>query len=166
MPRTKMVCTLGPATSSAETIEALVQSGLSVARINMSHGVHEEHAERIGHVRRAAERAGRPVAVLADLAGPKIRVGDLVAPLDLTPDDMIIMASEGAEQGDDIPTTYVHLAEDLKPGDQVLLDDGLLELECHEILDGRVRFRVLRGGIPDPPPYAGSQALVSHMLIP
>ena len=147
MLRTKMVCTLGPATSSAETIEALVRSGLSVARINMSHGVHEEHRERILQLRRVAEDVGRPVAILADLAGPKIRIGDLDAPLTLSPDDMVVMASQGAEQGDDIATTYAHLAEDLNPGDQVLLDDGLLELECHEILDRRVRFRVLRGGI-------------------
>lgn len=147
MLRTKMVCTLGPATTSAETIEALVQGGLSVARINMSHGVHEEHRERIGHVRKAAERAGRPVAILADLAGPKIRVGDLEAPLTLAAGDTIIMAAEGSEQPGDIPTTYVHLGEDLKPGDQVLLDDGLLEFECQEVIDGRVKFRVLRGGI-------------------
>ncbi len=70
MPRTKMVCTLGPATATAETIEALVQAGLSVARINMSHGVHDEHRKSIDFVREAAQRAGRPVAILADLAGP------------------------------------------------------------------------------------------------
>ena len=147
MPRTKMVCTLGPATSSAETIEALVQGGLSVARINMSHGVHEEHRERIDHVRRAATRAGRPVAILADLAGPKIRVGDLEAPLTLAVDDTVTMAAEGAEQPGDIPTTYAHLGEDIEPGHQVLLDDGLLEFECQEVIDGRVKFRVVRGGI-------------------
>ncbi len=147
MPRTKMVCTLGPATASAETIEALVQAGLSVARINMSHGVHAEHRRSIDFVREAAERAGRPVAILADLAGPKIRVGDLEAPLTLAADDTVIMAAEGAEQPGDIPTTYVHLGEDLKPGDQVLLDDGLLEFECREVIDGRATFRVVRGGI-------------------
>ncbi|MEE8146085.1 MAG: pyruvate kinase [Longimicrobiales bacterium] len=147
MPRTKMVCTLGPATAEPDVIEALVDGGLSMARINMSHGDHDQHRAQIDLVRQAAQRAGRPVAILADLAGPKIRVGDLEAPIELTPDTSVVMAAEGAAQPGDIPTTYAHLADDLKPGDPVLLNDGLLKVETEEVLDGRVRFRVQRGGV-------------------
>ena len=147
MLRTKIVCTLGPATSSPERIRALVEGGMDVARINMSHGDHEGHAVAMGHLREAAGELGRPLAILADLAGPKIRVGDLPEPVDLTPGQRVTLAPEGALQAGDISTTYAHLAEDLQPGDHILLDDGLLELRCSEILGERAAFEVVRGGL-------------------
>ncbi|RMH16060.1 MAG: pyruvate kinase [Gemmatimonadetes bacterium] len=147
MLRTKIVCTLGPASSDPATIQALVDGGLDVARINMSHGRHAEHRGLIEAVRAAADRAGRPVAILADLAGPKIRVGDLPEPVTLEEGATVVLAQPGAESEGDIPTTYAHLAEDLSPGDRVLLDDGLLELECTGTEGGRAFFTVVRGGL-------------------
>lgn len=147
MRRTKIVCTLGPATSTPQIILELVEAGLNVARINMSHGERAQHRETIEHVRAAAAATDRPVAILADLAGPKIRVGDLPSPMELVPGEEIVMAEEDRGLEGDIPTTYAHLGEDIKPGDSVLLDDGLLELECLSSEDGRVVFRVVRGGL-------------------
>jgi pyruvate kinase len=117
MLRTEIVCTLGPATSRPEQARALFEGGMNVARLNMSHGDHEGHAAVIGHLRAAAEDLGRPLAILADLAGPKIRVGELPAPMELTPGARVTVAPAGAVQAGDIPTTYTHLAEDLEPGD-------------------------------------------------
>jgi pyruvate kinase len=148
MLRTKMVCTLGPTSSSPEVIGALVAAGLSVARINMSHGSQETHARNIDLVREAARVAGRPVAVLADLAGPKIRIGDLPAPVELTRGARVVLVPEGINPGlaDEIPTTYGALAQDLKPGNHVLIDDGLLELEVIGSRGDRVTLTVVRGG--------------------
>ncbi len=147
MPRTKVVCTLGPASSSPEVLRGLLEAGLDLARINMSHGTVEEHERVIRDLREASDAVGKTVAILVDLAGPKIRVGELEAPIELLPDETVVMAHEERAEGEDIPTTYPHLAEDLSDGDRVLLDDGLLELEVLES-DGRgVRLRVVRGGI-------------------
>ena len=132
MLRTKMICTLGPASSSPEVIRALVASGLDMARINMSHGTHDTHRSIIELVRDAARAADHPVAILADLAGPKIRVGELPAPLDLTPGQRVVLVPEGTQGNGEIPTTYPELARDLRPGNHVLLDDGLLELQAEK----------------------------------
>ena len=147
MLRTKIVCTLGPATSTPERISALVEGGMNVARLNMSHGDHEGHAAVIGHLRTAAEDLGRPLAILADLAGPKIRVGELSAPMEFASGDRVTIAPEDTAGAGDIPTTYDHLAEDLKPGDRILLDDGLLEMECVETEGDRATFDVVSGGL-------------------
>jgi pyruvate kinase len=147
MIRTKIVATLGPASSSPEAIGALVRAGLDMARINMSHGTHEQHRETVLSVRRAAAEVGRPVALLVDLAGPKIRVGDLAQPLTLEVGDVVVVAPEGRTAAGEIPTTYHELARDLRPGNHVLLDDGLLELETLDSDGVRARFRVVRGGV-------------------
>ncbi len=147
MLRTKIVCTLGPATSSPESVRLLVEGGMDVARLNMSHGDHEGHEAVIGHLRAAAEELDRPLALLADLAGPKIRVGELAAPMELDPGQRVTIAPEGAVRPGDIPTTHKHLAQDLQPGDHILLDDGLLELECVEAAGQRASFVVVRGGL-------------------
>jgi pyruvate kinase len=147
MLRTKVVCTLGPASSSPDTIEAMVRGGMCMARINMSHGSHADHRLRIEAVREAAERAGRPVAVLADLAGPKIRVGDLARPIELQVGETVRMAPAGSALEGEIPTTYAPLAEEIEAGQSVLLDDGLLELVCTGTDGDRVSLEVLRGGI-------------------
>ncbi len=123
MLRTKVVCTLGPATSSPEAIRALVRGGMDLARVNMSHGAHDAHAKSIEAVRNAAREVGRPVAILADLAGPKIRVGTLAAPIELELGSVVVMAPEGNVRPGEIPTTYAPLAEEIRAGDAVLMDD-------------------------------------------
>ena len=147
MLRTKVVCTFGPASSSPDVIRKLVGAGLSMARINMSHGAYEAHRATIEEIRRAAEEAGRPVPILVDLAGPKIRVGDLAEPLEIAPGDRLTFAPEGEEKGDEIPTTHAKLAEDVSEGDAVLLDDGLLELRCVGTAGNRASFEVVVGGL-------------------
>jgi pyruvate kinase len=146
MLRTKVVCTLGPATSSAEAIEALVARGMDLARVNLSHGHREDHARSIERVRRASERRGRPVAILADLAGPKIRVGELAADLHLEAGRTVVAAPESDAGPGEIPITYEPLAHEIRPGDTVLMDDGLLELRCVGVDGDRTRLEVVRGG--------------------
>ncbi len=144
---TKVVCTLGPATSSPAVIEALVERGLDVARVNMSHGEHEEHARLIGEVRRAAKAQKRPVGILLDLQGPKIRVGRLDEPLDLRTGQEVVFAPEGRQMGAELPTTYALLGSEIAEGDIMLLDDGLLELVCTRTDGDRAHFEVIRGGL-------------------
>jgi len=146
MLRTKIVCTLGPASSDPETVLALVEGGMDMARINMSHGSLEDHRRSIEAVRAAADAVHRPVAVLADLAGPKIRVGDLSRPVELTPGETVVLVPAASAREGEIPTTYAPLAEEIEPGQSVLLDDGLLELRCTGTDGDRSLLEVVRGG--------------------
>lgn len=146
MLRTKVICTLGPASSTPEVVQEMVSSGMDVARINMSHGDHRTHARLIELVREAGDRAGRPVAVLADLQGPKIRVGELPAPVELVVGETVTMARQGAGDPDAIPVTYEEFAQDVGPRQAVLLDDGLLWLRVREVEGENVRLEVIRGG--------------------
>lgn len=147
MLRTKIICSLGPASSSPETLLAMVEGGMCMARVNMSHGSHAEHRARIEAVRAAAGRARRPVAVMADLGGPKIRVGDLADPMRLEEGSQVVMAPAASARPGEVPTTYAPLAEEIEPGQRVLLADGLLELVCAGTDGDRVRLRVIRGGL-------------------
>ena len=147
MLRTKVVCTLGPATSAPETVLEMVKGGMNMARINMSHGSHEDHRRSIQAVRAAAEKARRPVAVLVDLAGPKIRVGNLAEPVDLRVGETVVLAPADSASGTEIPTTYAPLAEEIAAGQSVLLDDGLLELRCVGTEGDRTLLEVVRGGV-------------------
>jgi pyruvate kinase len=148
MLRTKIVCTIGPSTASPETVSELVRRGMDVARINMSHGDHATHAASIRTVRETAEAQGRPVAILVDLQGPKIRVGRLAEPVALFAGQEVVFAPEAeADPASELPTTFPGLAGDLNPGDAMLLDDGLLELECIGVDGNRARFEVVRGGV-------------------
>ena len=144
--RTKIVCTLGPASWRYERIRSLVAAGMDVARINFSHGSLEEHARTIGHVRLVAEEMGRPIAIMGDLQGPKIRVGALPEPVELKSGDSITFAPEGEHGSDELPTTYPQLASDLDVGDVVLLADGLMELIVEDVNVPRVKMRVIHGG--------------------
>ena len=146
VPRTKIVCTLGPASRSREVIRALMDAGLDVARINFSHGTHEQHEETIRLVRAVAEELRRPVAILGDLQGPRIRIGDLPAPLDLKAGQDLVLVPEQFAKGDEIPITYEELAHDAHVGDRVLVNDGLIELVITEIRAPRVTVRVVHGG--------------------
>ncbi|MFY7923056.1 MAG: pyruvate kinase, partial [Gemmatimonas sp.] len=113
IPRTKIVGTLGPASNTAESIRALVDAGLDVARINFSHGTHEQHARTIATVREVSEAAGRPVAILGDLQGPRIRIGALPAPRELDVGSTVVLVPEEVASGDEIPITYADLCHDV-----------------------------------------------------
>ncbi len=144
--RTKIVCTLGPASWSRARIDSLIAAGMNVARINFSHGDLARHAETIRHVREAADAAGRPVAVLGDLQGPKIRVGVLPSPVELSPGDGVVFAPEGMHLPGELPTTFTELSQDVEVGDVVLLADGLMELIVEDVRPPRVKMRVIHGG--------------------
>ena len=145
-PRTKIVCTLGPATATAEAIDGLIESGLDVARINFSHGTHEQHARTIGIVRELAAKRRRPIAILGDLQGPRIRIGDLDTPREVEPGADVVFCPEEEAGGDEMPITYVGLATDVHVGDRILVDDGLIELVVLEVRAPRVVARVVHGG--------------------
>ena len=145
-PRTKIVCTLGPATSTPETIDALMEAGLDVARINFSHGTHEQHARTIGIVRDLAAKRGRPVSILGDLQGPRIRIGDLAQARQLEPGTDVVFCPEGVASPYEMPVTYEALADDVHVGDRILVDDGLIELVVLDVRAPRVAARVVHGG--------------------
>jgi pyruvate kinase len=146
--RAKIVCTLGPATSSAESIQALVEAGMDVARLNLSHGTHADHAEVYGHVRAAADATGRAVGVLVDLQGPKIRLGRIAGgPVMLAPGDEFTITTEQVPGSKVlVSTTYTGLPGDVQPGLRILIDDGRVCLEVEAVEGPRVRTRVIEGG--------------------
>ncbi len=144
----KLVCTLGPATGTRAGIRALADAGCEVFRVNLSHGDSSTHAELIGAVRSVSEELGRDLAVMADLPGPKIRLGELSAePLALATGDGFVLRP-GGPPGDaaGAPTTYPGLARDLRPGDRVLLADGAVELVVRGIRGDEVVTECVRAG--------------------
>ncbi len=145
--RTKIVATLGPATGNQTSIGALLQAGANVLRINASHGTAELRAEWIAAARRVAKQMDLPIAILLDLQGPRIRVGDLPAPRELTAGQQVVFAPEDVARGDELPTTYEGLATDARVGSRILLNDGLLSVEVTGVDAPRVRGRVIDGGI-------------------
>ena len=147
--RTKIVCTLGPASTDPETIRALVRAGMDVARMNFSHGTHEEHAERIRTVREAAAEEGRSVSILQDLQGPKIRVGPVEGDsVMLKEGESLTITTESMAKGtsERIFIDYPTLCEDAEVGGRILIDDGLLELEIDEIRETELETTVVEGG--------------------
>jgi pyruvate kinase len=152
MRRAKIVATLGPASSDLDTIQKLLVQGVDVARLNFSHGRLEDHAEVLDRIRLASRRLVRAVAVLQDLQGPKIRTGPLKAGkvgVLLDTGSEITITTEGDFPGDEklVATTYRHLAEDVRPGDRLLVDDGLLELRVLSTDGVRARCEVVEGGV-------------------
>lgn len=147
VPRTKIVGTLGPSSNTAESIRALVEAGLDVARINFSHGTHEQHARTIATVREVSEALGRPVAILGDLQGPRIRIGDLPAPIDLEAGVSLVLVPEDQVQEGEIPITYDDLCHDVFPGNRILINDGLIELVVTAVENPRVVATVVHGGL-------------------
>ncbi|MGH7531599.1 MAG: pyruvate kinase [Gemmatimonadales bacterium] len=145
--RTKIVATLGPVTATEPQIAALLDAGVNVVRINASHGTAKIRGAWIAAARRVADAKGLPVAILLDLQGPRIRVGALPAPRELSPGQAVVFAPEALAQGDELPTTYDRLAEDARPGARILLNDGLLSVEVTAVEPPRVRGRVVDGGI-------------------
>jgi pyruvate kinase len=149
MRRVKIVCTLGPATNTFERIKALVDAGMDCARLNFSHGEHAVHAEVAAAVRAAAAQAGRPVAILADLSGPKMRIGRFPGgPIELvTGRPFILSARDVPGDQNIVSVTYKPLPRDVVPGDAILLDDGLLRLRVERV-DGEDVHTVVEIGGP------------------
>jgi len=125
----------------------LARAGMDVARVNMSHGSRDDHRASIEAVRAAASELLKPIAVLVDLSGPKIRVGDLEQPVEFSVGQSVVLAPQATARPGEIPTTYEPLAEEIEPGNQVLLDDGLLELRCVGTEGDRTLLEVVRGGV-------------------
>ncbi|GGY91906.1 pyruvate kinase [Streptomyces nitrosporeus] len=149
MRRAKIVCTLGPATDTYDQIKALVEAGMNIARLNLSHGTYTEHEQRYHHVRKASEETGRSVGILADLQGPKIRLGRFTeGPVLLERGDDFTITVEPVE-GDrhTCGTTYPGLATDVTPGERILIDDGRVTLEVTHVDGPRVHTTVIEGGM-------------------
>ncbi|MBA3413060.1 MAG: pyruvate kinase [Actinobacteria bacterium] len=145
--RTKIIATIGPATSSPEVLEALVRAGVDGARLNFSHATQHEHAERARAVRAVQEEVGRPLALIADLQGPKLRIGELPAPVRLVRGERVVVASEERASGSELPIAPAVVGEVLHAGHDVLIDDGLVHLRVEEVEDGRASCQVLVGGL-------------------
>jgi pyruvate kinase len=144
--RTKIVATIGPATSDAARIGALVDAGMDVARLNMSHGTAEEHAVLARRVREAEADRGRPVALVVDLQGPKLRVGELDEPVQLERGGSVVIAGEDGARDGELPISPAVLGSVLQPGNDVLIDDGHVRLRVEAVERGRARCTVLVGG--------------------
>jgi pyruvate kinase len=144
--RTKIVATIGPSCSTPEQLDSLVAAGMDAARLNLSHGTHDDHSARAALVRGAEERAGRPIAMIGDLQGPKIRVGDLAAPMQLLPGEEIIVVVGMDGKAGELPIAPAAIGEVLRPGHEVLIDDGLVRLQVEEVGSGRARCGVVVGG--------------------
>jgi pyruvate kinase len=150
MRHTRIVCTLGPASSSEAQLEALMRAGMDVARLNFSHGTQEEHAATIACVRKVAARLDRPVALLQDLSGPKIRTGPLVGghPVVLVDGAQVKLTTRPVPgTSEEISTTYTGLPADVKSGDRVLLSDGAIQLRVIQTTDTDVWCEVVHGGV-------------------
>ncbi|MEZ5101423.1 MAG: pyruvate kinase [Thermoleophilia bacterium] len=144
--RTKVVCTIGPASSGVEAITALVEAGMDAARLNFSHGTPEEHAARAAAVREAQRIAGRPLALIADLCGPKLRLGELPGPRELAVGERVTLTGAGEVGPDELPVSPPILTEVLRPGNEVLINDGRIRLHVDAVSIGRVTCTVVVGG--------------------
>ncbi len=149
MRRTKIVATLGPASATADAVEQLIRAGVDICRLNFSHGTHETHKGLFRQIRDAAERAGKIVAILQDVSGPKIRTGRLRGggPIDLHQGQAVrIVIGEGEGDAGRIYTTFAPLAAAVRPGDRLLIDDGRIELAVERAGGGEIAARVVNAG--------------------
>jgi pyruvate kinase len=149
MRRTKIVATIGPSSDSPELIGQLLGAGMDVARLNFSHGAHADHAQRIGRLRAASRMIDHPLAIIQDLQGPKIRTGTLLngGSVRLNPGDPFLISTKAiAGSAIAVSTTYAALPHDVRPGDRILLSDGLIELRVLNTTDDEVRTEVVFGG--------------------
>ncbi|MFP3904915.1 MAG: pyruvate kinase [Armatimonadota bacterium] len=147
---TKIICTIGPASDELSIVQAMIESGMDLARLNFSHGSHSDHEHMLKTVRKAAEKTGEQIGIIADLQGPKIRTGDLIngGPVTLEEGRQIEIVSDPHKEGtaERIYTTYDALSDDVNPGDRVLLDDGRLEISVQQVGDGIISGTVEVGG--------------------
>lgn len=146
--KAKIVCTIGPASESVETLKKLIHAGMNVARLNFSHGSHEEHAARIANIRKAAEETGKPIAILLDTKGPEIRTGTLAADsVELVEGNTLVLTTdEVAGTAERVSITYPELPRDVGPGDTILIDDGLIGLTVQEVRGNDIVCLIKNGG--------------------
>lgn len=147
--RTKIVCTIGPSSESEEVLEQLVNEGMSVARLNFSHGSIPEHKIKIDRIKKVREKLKRPVAIMFDTKGPEIRLGNLKDDMEpyLNVDDEYILTTEDITGDEKIASiTYKELPKDIKKGDSILIDDGLIELKVESVAGDEIHTKVVNGG--------------------
>jgi pyruvate kinase len=146
--RTKIICTIGPATSSSEMIAELAKAGMNVARINMSHGNQESHGRVIRQIKNLNKKLNHPVSILMDLQGPEIRTGEVESHLQLNVGEIFtftVIPDVNIEEKS-VHVNYRDLVKDLKKGDRITVDNGLINLQVLEVHEGQLRCRVLEGG--------------------
>ena len=144
--RTKIVATIGPSSASPELIAALIGAGMDGARLNLSHGTQEDHARTAELVRQAEKDAGRSIALIADLQGPKLRGGQHGGDVELEDGQSVVIAGEDGAREDDLPVAPAVLGTVLRPGNDILLDDGHVRLRVEAVERGRARCAVVTGG--------------------
>ena len=145
--RTKIVATLGPASDSRARLRALIEAGVDAVRFNLSHGTHADHSERAWLVREIATEVGRPIALIGDLQGPKLRIGELAEPVVLHTGDQISVCAEESATDGELPIAPAVIGDVLEPGHEVLIDDGLIRLRVDEVERGRATCAVVVGGL-------------------
>ena len=145
--RTKIVATIGPTSCTPDVLRQMVAAGMDAARLNFSHGTRDEHAEHARCVREAQEESGRPLALIADLQGPKLRVGDLPRALTLARGESIVVSAGGSAGDGELPVLPAVVGEVLEAGHEVLIDDGLVRLRVDDVEAGRARCTVVVGGL-------------------
>lgn len=146
--KTKIVCTIGPASSSLEVLQGMIENGMNIARFNFSHGTHESNVALVNTVREASKAAGLPVELLLDLQGPKIRIGQLPPEGVVLTEGEMVTVHAGVKEAEAglIPVPYQRMATEIKPGDAILLADGTLELEAVEVEGDKIKAKVTLGG--------------------
>ena len=149
MRKTKIVCTIGPASSDEKTFTAMCQAGLNVARLNFSHGTHEEHAERIAMIKRVREKLKMPIAILLDTKGPEYRIKTFKKGSVTVADGATFIFTAEDVEGDEtrVSVSYKALAEELAPGDRILVNDGLVSFAVEEIKGPDIICRTEIGGV-------------------
>ena len=145
--RTKIVATIGPASSNEEVLSRLIEAGMDAARLNFSHGTHDDHMANAKRVRDVQSAISRPLALVADLQGPKLRIGDLLAPVELEIGETVVVAGGDAVRVDDLPVAPPVLGSVLAPDHDVLVDDGHVRLRVERMDNGRAFCRVVTGGV-------------------
>lgn len=146
--KTKLVCTIGPASDSAQVLEKMIVAGMNVARLNFSHGDYASHKETIQKIRSASKALGKPVAIMADLPGPKMRVGEFAEePVELHPEDKFTLTTEDiVGDGSRVSVSFGRLPKAVKPGDRLFLNDGYIQIEVERVDGNNVHCKVLVGG--------------------
>jgi len=146
--KTKIIATIGPASDSVETIKAMIRAGMNVARLNFSHGTHEEHRKRIETIRQASDELGANLAILLDTRGVEIRTGRVAggSMVLTTGEPLTLYCDERAADASGVPISYASLAEEVESGARILIDDGVIELRVRETASGEVRCEITRGG--------------------
>lgn len=146
--KTKIICTIGPASESPEILEKMIRAGMNIARLNFSHGDFSSHAKTIKNIREVAHTTGRRIAIMADLPGPKIRIGRLARePLMLKSGDIFILTAKGGiSEFNRVSVTFERLPDVVKPKDTLFLNDGIIQLEVEKVVDTDVYCKVIVGG--------------------